>query len=157
MAEHVREPTRVAIRRTLEDVIHYQDLIFKLLRALTREKRPLREDEQDKFTEYVTRAFLGQGTKVKADGEFRRIIDVAFPNGVVIEDAEDALMAMSRLTTKVFSDDEGNEYDISELWKEATRLALSARKHAIKAAMAMSQEQWFGGGGVPADRAEGKK
>ncbi len=146
------EPARVAIRRTYEDVITFQGLLLDLLNEMVRDKCPLLGKERHKFNDWVSRAFIGQGTAVKADGEFRRIVCEEFPAGVVIENAEDALRFMPYLTTKVFCDDEGNEYDISELWKEARRLALRVFPRAIKAAMTMSPEQWYRGSGVPPDK-----
>lgn len=144
------EPQR-AVRLTLEDVIHNQGILYDLLGELAHENRPLRKEERHKFVEYVARALMGQGRKIKADGEFRRIVDTELPGGATIENAEDALRYMSILTAKTFCDDEGNEYDIGELWKDARRLALRVFPIAIRAAAAMSTEQWYRRGGVPPD------
>lgn len=145
------EPTRKAVRATLEDVISNQGILYDLLGELAHEKRPLRKEERHKFIEYVARAFMGQGIKIKADGEFQRIVDTELPGGAIIENAEDALRYMSLLTAKTFCDDEGNEYGISELWKDTRRIALRVFPIALKAAAAMSTEQWYRRGGTPPD------
>jgi len=145
------EPTRRAVRATFEDTVNYQGVLLDLLHELVRENRPLRENERHKFIEYVARALMGQGTGIKADGEFRRIVDTELPEGAVIENAEDVLRFMSLLTARVFCDDEGNEYEIRELWRATRRLVLRVFPLAIKAAAAMSTEQWYRRGGLPPD------
>ncbi|MBA7637055.1 hypothetical protein ES703_44687 [subsurface metagenome] len=136
---------RRAVRATLEDVLSNQGTLYDLLGEL------VREEERHKFIDYVARALMGQGTGVKMDKEFSRIVDTELPGEADIENVEDALRFMTLLTSSVFHDGAEGEYEIRELWRAVRKSVLRVFPLAIKAAAAMSTEQWYRRGGTPPD------
>jgi len=143
---------RRAVRATLEDVLSNQGILYDLLGELVRENRPLREEERHKFIDYVARAFMGQGTGVKMGREFSRIVDTELPGEDEIENVEDALRFMTLLTSSVFHDGEESEIEIREIWRAVRKSVIRVFPLAIKAAAAMSTEQWYKRGGTPPDK-----
>lgn len=144
---------RRAVRATLEDVLSNQGTLYEILHELVRENRPLRDDERHNFIDYVARALMGQGTGVKMDREFSRIADIELPEGDDSElNVEDALRFMTVLTSDVFHDGAGGEIEIRELWRAVRKSVLRVFPLAIKAAAAMSTEQWYRRGGTPPDK-----
>lgn len=140
---------RHAIRASFEDVLSNQGTLYDLLHELVQENRPLRENERRKFIEYVARALMGQGTGVKMDREFSKIVDVELPEGELPAgdeiNVEDALRFMTLLTSDVFHDGEGGKREIRELWRAVRKSVLRVFPLAIKAAAAMSTEKWYRG------------
>ena len=130
---------------SLEGVLSNQGTLYDLLGEL------LREEERHKFIDYVARALMGQGTGVKMDKEFSRIVDTELPGEADIENVEDALRFMTLLTSSVFHDGAEGEYEIRELWRAVRKSVLRVFPLAIKAAAAMSTEQWYRRGGTPPD------
>ena len=143
---------RRAVRATFEDVLSNQGILYDLLHELVQENRPLCENERHKFIDYVARALMGQGTGVKVDKEFSKIVDIELPGEADIENVEDALRFMTILTSSVFHDGAGSEIEIRELWRAVRKSVLRVFPLAIKAAAAMSTEQWYRRGGVSPDK-----
>ena len=85
------------------------------------------------------------------DKEFSRIVDTELPGEADIENVEDALRFMTLLTSSVFHDGAEGEYEIRELWRAVRKSVLRVFPLAIKAAAAMSTEQWYRRGGTPPD------
>lgn len=140
---------RHAIRAWFEDVLSNQNTLYDLLHELVRENRPLHEGERRKFIEYVARALIGQGTGVKMDREFSKIVDVELPEGELPEgdeiNVEDALRFMTLLTSDVFHDGAGGKREIRELWRAVRKSTIRVFPLAIKAAAAMSPEKRYRG------------
>lgn len=131
-----------SLRLTFEDCIHFQGVLLGYLEKVIDENRAMHPDERDQFLESVSRALFGDGKRIPGG---LILNDSDSSEGVLVETAEDLLRLLAFSTSTVFTDDDGSEFTIGEVWKMARKLVLGSFPAAIKKAIAVSFERFMGG------------
>ncbi len=131
-----------SVRLTFEDMRANLEKLREWLDNLFDENRPLRVDERREFFNTVDRALMGLARSVKIQGGLI-LKSSNLPGSTKIENIEDLLGFLAYHDGKVSTDDEGEDYNIEELWGLAREKLLVARSVVLEAATRLSQEQWF--------------